>query len=585
MVNILIWFVYIQKKRGKKIPISFPTHFLNEQRGFQLLAPIPALIICLLFYIAVITWMSKIEVFYRFFPSIFILTSISLYSLVILGQYCLPYYKKHKLSLTFFDYSLIGLVIYYSWGISQLLQSNFFVSFLNLLIGQAIGSEYASLVDHSSRILISALVFYVFIILICIFGYIKRQNIIQLSLIKKKLISKKDANLQRIFSFSSDKKGHILFWVLIVGLFLTAIWVRYHFLPTVTNDLITISGWYDYIVSHNGFSALKDTAFSIYTPPYLYLFVIVSYFPVIPKIIAIKAISIIFDFICAYAIYKIAKKVSSQTTSWFLACLFLLNPVVWLNSAYWGQCDAIYTAFLLFAIYFLLNDNFPIAMVMFGIGFSFKLQSVFLLPFIFAILIVYFDRWKYLFFIPVTTFMMMIPAILAGKSIENVFSIYFTQTSAYKYLTMNAPSIFGFLNYQRSGTLNLIGIALALIISIFICWLMFRKKNNVNKKDIVLLASLSAFMLPFFLPQMHERYFYPASIISMLLLVYHPRLTIPVILINLTTYFSYFFFLWGYYPLSMPLLTVINSVVAIWFINYCYNYFSMKPNRITGMLV
>ena len=583
--NILVWFMYIQKKRGKRIPIDFLMHFLNEQRGFQLLAPIPTLTIVFVVYIGITTWMGKIEVFYRFFPSIFILTSIALYSLVLLGWYCLPYYKKQGLVPTFFDYLLIGVVAYYSLVIGQILQTKSLVSIVNSITGQTIGREYASLAEQGSSILLPILVFYGFMVILYIWGYLKRHNIIKLDIARNWPTFKKDANLKPLASFPSDKKGRTLFIVLIAGLLLATIWVRYHFISTITNDLITLSGWYDYIVAHNGFAALKDTSFSIYTPPYLFLFAIVSYFPVISKIIAIKTISIIFDLVCAYAVYKIARKVSKPTTAWLLACLFLLDPVVWLNSAYWGQCDAIYTAFLLFTIYFLLNDNFPIAMVMFGIGFSFKLQTVFLLPFIAAILIVDFDNWKYLFFIPIAAFMMMLPAVLAGQPIENVVSIYFNQTSAYKYLTMNAPSIFGFLNYRRSDTLNLLGIALALGVSIFICRLMYLKKDHFDKKDIVLLAAISAFMLPFFLPQMHERYFYPAAIISMLLLVYHPRLTIPVILINLTTYFSYFFFLWGYYPLSMPLLTVINSVVAVWLFVYSYNYFSMKPNRITGMLV
>jgi len=67
-----------------------------------------------------------------------------------------------------------------------------------------------------------------------------------------------------------------------------------------TSDMKYYSKWYDFIVQNGGFSAFKYD-FANYNPPYLYLMVIASYiYSSLPKILAIKLITIPFDFLCAF---------------------------------------------------------------------------------------------------------------------------------------------------------------------------------------------------------------------------------------------------------------------------------------------
>jgi Gpi18-like mannosyltransferase len=250
---------------------------------------------------------------------------------------------------------------------------------------------------------------------------------------------------------------------------------------------------------------------------------------------------------------------------------------VWLNSAYWGQCDAIYTTFLLFSIYFLLKDKPIWGMIMYGIGFSFKLQAIFLLPFIIAILIGQRSNWKNIFIIPMTIFAAMIPALIEGLPSETVFSIYLNQSQEYPSLTLNAPSIFGFFSDYDALQYSGLGYLFAAISVLFIWWLPYQKKGIFKIRDGILLACLSAFVLPFFLPRMHERYFYLAAAISILLFFYHPKLILPAILINLATYFSYFDFLWGNLPIPLQWLSAINTVALVILIVYSCQYFVKKP--------
>src|SRR5215208_2776247 len=114
-----------------------------------------------------------------------------------------------------------------------------------------------------------------------------------------------------------------------------------------------ILGWYDKLAVA-GFTSLREP-FSNYTPPYLYLlFLITKTAGLIPKISAIKLISICFDLLNAFLIYKLLKiKYAQGVMALIGATFFLLLPTVLLNSAYWGQSDAIYTFFFVACIFFL----------------------------------------------------------------------------------------------------------------------------------------------------------------------------------------------------------------------------------------
>src|SRR6185437_2951646 len=85
-------------------------------------------------------------------------------------------------------------------------------------------------------------------------------------------------------------------------LFLLSLALRLSLYHVITNDYtVFLSPWYDFIKNHGGFAALKYN-FSNYNPPYLYLLALATYTP-IPKLAAIKTISVIFDAVLALFTY------------------------------------------------------------------------------------------------------------------------------------------------------------------------------------------------------------------------------------------------------------------------------------------
>src|SRR5215217_8436860 len=117
-----------------------------------------------------------------------------------------------------------------------------------------------------------------------------------------------------------------------------------------------LSPWYDFIVSKGGVSAL-GYEFADYTPPYLYLLTLATYLP-LPKLYAIKLISISFDFLLAFFVLLIVRLKYENRVVWmssFFVALFA--PTVFINSALWGQSDATYTSMLVASISFAIRQR------------------------------------------------------------------------------------------------------------------------------------------------------------------------------------------------------------------------------------
>ncbi|MBR1470024.1 MAG: DUF2029 domain-containing protein, partial [Lachnospiraceae bacterium] len=108
------------------------------------------------------------------------------------------------------------------------------------------------------------------------------------------------------------------------------------------------------------------------------------------------------------------------------AVLFL--PTVVMNSSMWGQCDSIYSSFCILALIFLLKKSYRRAYIMLGIAFSFKLQTVFIIPFFLTYYSVKKDHSIFLYLWTVLVLELSgIPSYLMGRDISAPFQIYFFQ--------------------------------------------------------------------------------------------------------------------------------------------------------------
>ena len=141
-----------------------------------------------------------------------------------------------------------------------------------------------------------------------------------------------------------------------------------------------LSQWAAAFRDGGGFAAVK-LPIGNYNAPYLYFLAAISYLP-IPDLYLIKLFSILFDVVLAWGGFRLVRHFAPERPNRPLLCfcLLLLLPTVILNGAFWGQCDALYGALTLHALACALEGRNRSSLLLLGIAFSFKLQTVFVLP-------------------------------------------------------------------------------------------------------------------------------------------------------------------------------------------------------------
>lgn len=281
-----------------------------------------------------------------------------------------------------------------------------------------------------------------------------------------------------------------------------------------------------------------------YNIPYLYILALISYSR-IPDLYLIKLVSILFDVLMAYWSLKLAAVlVPGRARPLAAFLLVLLLPTVILNGSYWGQCDSIYGAFAVLGLYLGLSGRPGASVAAIALAFAFKLQAVFILPVYCAFLFTRRIRVRHILIFPAVYFLSVLPAVLMGRPLLDTITIYMDQAETYTTrLTMNAPSLFSFFPAGVNVPLfSKIGILVSFVfVAVLLLWVFFRRKN-AGSTELFLLALLFAVGVPLLLPFMHERYFFLADVLSLVLACAAPRrffLPIMVSVASISGYYAY----------------------------------------------
>jgi Gpi18-like mannosyltransferase len=144
-----------------------------------------------------------------------------------------------------------------------------------------------------------------------------------------------------------------------------------------------------------------------------------------------------------------------------------------------------------------------------------------------------------------------------------LLTIYLKQADTYQDLTKSAPNIYQWV----FGDVYTIAVPLglgftAVVISLFIARV-YRSPVQLNPDLILQIALLSCLLMPYCLPKMHERYFYPADVISLIFCFYFPKQWYVPILISYSSLFSYMIFLLDKRMVSMQVLSLIMTGLII----------------------
>ena len=339
-----------------------------------------------------------------------------------------------------------------------------------------------------------------------------------------------------------------------------------------------ISPWIDELSSYKGLSGLGQNI-GEYNIPYMFFLLITSFLP-FNNLYEVKMFSVIFDYVGAFTAVMIVSSITKTPIftkfNMLVYSIFLFSPVVFLDSAYWAQCDSIYVSMLLVCVYFLIKEKFSLAMIFFGIAFSFKLQAIIFFP---VLIILYFASGKlsikHFLLIPATYLVSILPAIIAGRGIKDTLMIYIKQTNIYPILTMNCPNIYNLIRgdyetFKNAGiilTVSLLGIAALLYIE--------TRKKTV-KEDLILLALWVSQSCIFLLPAMHERYPFITCIFSILWAAVYKKDWYISVIINTVCLLSFLPYLFQVTVINLDYLAIVNFAVLLFL---SFRLFVSSPYR------
>ncbi|MGA2110717.1 MAG: hypothetical protein ABSG98_01050 [Anaerolineales bacterium] len=350
--------------------------------------------------------------------------------------------------------------------------------------------------------------------------------------------------------------------ILVAGLLRWSL--RGHF----SNDTrLDFSVWYR-AIQKNGFAAIKNGV-SNYTPLYLYLLYIISKVrPSTQLITAIKLPSMLCDFLCAWLVFRLVRlKYPQGPAALFSFFAILFAPTVVLNGSFWGQFDILWVTGLVACLLFLAENKGWQACLAFGVAVSIKVQAIFFLPFLAAMLLKRKIPWWSLLLIPGFYLASILPVWIGGRPLLDLLTIYLSQWNLYATLTAQAPNLYNWFPEWIFSTLAPAGVYYALGICLLYLVIVFKSRKPLAASTLVQLALVSVLLVPYFLPKMHDRYFLPADVLSIVYAFYFPELFYVALLTNLVSFFSYQYFLFNMESLPFSVLAIVLLgviVLVVW---------------------
>ncbi|WP_026662630.1 hypothetical protein [Butyrivibrio proteoclasticus] len=365
------------------------------------------------------------------------------------------------------------------------------------------------------------------------------------------------------------------FWVILILVGLVGgIYARRQGLYLQSND------WNDYLLpwmttldENTGFKGLAID-FSTYYIPYMCVLAIGTYLDPSKWLIFIKITSIISEILFSAAAALIARKLIKDRGGderWAAAvfAIFMLSPMVMLNGAYWGQCDYVYSAFVMLGIYFFLDEKYIAAMNMIGIAFAFKQQALIVLPVIVLVWLCNksFSLWK-LVFIPIWYLIGGLPAIIAGRPAGNVYRIYLNQANEFGQLSMNLPNIYRFFpNTSKEDFFKWGMYATVVILFVLALWVI-QGNYRLSKRAILGLFMACTGVCGMFIPALHERYLsLYVGVTYLYFLVYDKKKTVLAGVLDTLVCITYFLNLYGINRVDQyPYLAVVHLGILFYII-------------------
>ena len=268
-------------------------------------------------------------------------------------------------------------------------------------------------------------------------------------------------------------------------------------------DLLTAMAW-------------EDKAWS---GGYLMVLGLLSRLETFPWLYAVKLLNLVFTCIGALAVQQLYRYNGGKMLGSVLASgASLMAVTILLNSGSWAHCDAVFAAFSLWGLYFLLNRHPWPGCLLWGLAVGFKLQAAFLFPLLLPMFMERKIALRHLLALAGGFLLLHIPMFLDGQTLMSVLGRYNEQIRETAYggagLTDNAPGIYGLMVVASVREFSGMGLFFGLFMATLLSVAMVRR-GPLSPEQWIKCALLLAFGLPLVLPQMNVRMLYLALLIAL----------------------------------------------------------------------
>jgi Gpi18-like mannosyltransferase len=333
---------------------------------------------------------------------------------------------------------------------------------------------------------------------------------------------------------------------------------------------VFFAGWM-HVLHTKGLHAFQQP-FSDYNFPYLFLLWVVDHLG-LGSLLAVKLLSVVIDAALATGAGLLAHQLWPQVRAVSAAAVVFALPTVMLNGALWGQSDGLYTSVAVFAILFACRGRWTLAGALLGAALAVKLQTIFVAP---PLLLLWWhrDRRPWSIAAAFASFLILtLPPVLFGRSLPSVLGTYRTQTHEYAALTNNAPNLYQWWPWSyHAGNLTATVLTVIALVSIGCLgtrrWTRATTSGPAFARGTVAYCCFAAALLPFVLPRMHERYFYIAEVLAVILAFGCRAGLLAAGLLQVATLLAYAPFLTQRTVLPLPVaaMATLGSIAALAFV-------------------
>ena len=306
---------------------------------------------------------------------------------------------------------------------------------------------------------------------------------------------------------------------------------------------------------------------------------------------AYKLFTVGFDYLAALAVFLLVRLVLQDARRpvglypQIAALLTLFAPPLVMDTVCLAQGDSVYAALCLLTLLLLLKDKPLPAFILYGISLSFKLQSVFLLPFL-LFLYLYKKNFSLLHFLaaPATVVVLALPNLLQGRGAAALWTQYAALVEnnlqfadgyrPFWYLPVrifDKPELYELVKNPAICT--------ALLAVCVLFWAALQNQRSYTQKELVSLAFLSVYTVVFLLPCLHEGFDLLYYLLAIVLLVLDKKTALPFLLLTLLDMerFGSLMFAENNYLLAA---VTINLGVYLWYLRrYAGALFRKAQNK------